>query len=444
MKVCIVGGGGGASNAANVVRRLDRDAEIHIFTDRSEIGNLPCEIPFVLRGTLPSWESSFAFRERFYKDGRIEVHLNAEVTEIIRAEKRLVAGGEKHSYDKVILNLGAIPAIPSLSGLDGRNESVLGADLKYARAFAEVMPQCTSAAVVGTGQIALEVASILKSKGYAPVYLVGRADHVLRGYLDGDMVGMVEERVKENGIELLLNSAVARVATRGSKKLLFLSDRELEVDLVFFALGSEPNTGLARRAGIELGETGAIAVNDYLQTSDPDIYAIGDCMENREPITGRKVRYQTATNAARSGRIAANNVVLGNVVRHQGTVLAFVTEVYDYEIGTVGFTEEYLRRAGFDVISNVTVTATRRRPFGGKPIHVKLIADRSAQTLLGAQLISEELVAGKIDRLALAIAEKTPVQRLALIDTCYSPTVGAGYEAVTMALDELAERLAGR
>ena len=160
-------------------------------------------------------------------------------------------------------------------------------------------------------------------------------------------------------------------------------------------------------------------------------------MENWDTLTGTRRRYQTATNAAKTGRIAGTNLVRGNVITYQGTVMPFITEVYGYEVGTVGLTEDYAREQGFDVVSSITTSSTRRRAFEGKPIHIKLIADRRSQLLIGAQIISEELVAGKIDRLAVAIAEKVPLQRLRQIDTCYSPTVGAGYEAVTMALDEL-------
>jgi len=444
LRVGIVGGGGGASNAANVIRSLDKEAQIDIFTNRGEIGNLPCEIPFVLRGTLPSWESSFAFRDKFYQERNIEVHLNTEVTEIVREEKRLIAGGESHNYDKAILNLGATPLIPSIPGLDGRNEFVLGTGLRYGRVFEEAIPKYTSAAIIGVGQIGLEVAAILEAKGYHRVYLVERFDRVLPTYLDKDMVEMIEEKIREKGIELILRAEVTNIATEGGGKLLSLSDRDLKVDFVFFATGVEPNTNLAQRAGIKLGESGAIAVNEYLQTSDPDIYAIGDCMENWDMLTGTKRRYQTATSAATTGRVAGRNLVLGNVLPYQGTVMPFITEVFGLEVGTVGFTETYAQEQGFDVVANITTTSTRRRAFGGKPIHIKLIADGKAQTLLGAQLISEELVAGKIDRLAVAIAERIPLQRLSLLDTCYSPTVGAGYEAVTMALNELMEKLASR
>jgi len=441
MKVCIVGGGGGANNAVNVIRRLDEGAQIDIFDKRGEIGHEPCEIPYVLNEFLPSWEDSFVFRPKFYDGRNVNVHLNTEVTDIIRDEKRLVAGGESYSYDKAILDLGSISIIPPIPGLDGQNEFVLDTSLETARVFEEAIPKYSSAAIIGVGQIALDTVEVLKAKNYDRIYLLGRSDRILRAYLDKDMAEVIEERIREGGIDLILSAKINSIESRNGKKIVSLLARELEVDFVLLATGAKPNVELARKAGIKIGESGAIAVNEYLQTSDPDIYAIGDCMENWDRITGGKRTYQTATSGATTGRIAATNLVLGNILPHQGTVMIFITEIFDCEVGTAGFTEAYARQQGWDVVCNVMRTATRRRAYGGKPIHIKLIADRKTQSLVGAQIISEEMVAGKIDRLALAIAEKIPVQQLALIDTCYSPTVGSAYESTVMALDQLMPKL---
>ena len=437
MKVCIVGGGGGASNAANVVRRLNEEAQIDIFTDRAEIGNQPCEIPFVLKGDLPSWNDTFVFTRKFYDQRNVTVHLNNEVTEIIRSEKRLIAGGEGYNYDKLILDLGATPAIPPIPGIDGLNEFVLTTSLKTARVFQEAIPQHSTAAVIGTGQIALEVAAVLKANNYERIYLLGRSESLLRAYLDQDMAERVEARIRDKGIDLILRARVDSVTSQNGKKILSLPDQELKVDFVFFATGSRPNIALAQRAGLEIGETGGILVNEYLQTSDPDIYAIGDCTENWDAILGLRRLYQTATSAARGGRIAATNLVGGNVLPYQGTTMPFIMEAFGYQVGTVGFTESYARERDLDVLSNIMTTATRRRAFGGRTIHIKLIASRETRTLVGAQIMSEELVAGKIDRLSVVIAARVPVERLAVIDTCYSPTVGTAYEPLIMALDEL-------
>jgi len=444
MRVCIVGGGGGANNAANVIRRLDKEAQIDLFDKRSEIGHVPCEIPYVLSGFLPSWQDSFVFRPKFYNERNINVHLNTEVTDIITEEKRLIAGGESYSYDKAILDLGSTPTIPPVQGLDGRNEFVLDTSLSTARILEKAIPKHSSAAIVGVGQIALDIAEVLQARNYDRIYLIGRADRVLRAYLDKDMAEIVKARIEQRGIELILSAQINSIKSRKSKKVISLPERELEVDLALFATGSKPNVELAKKAGIKVSESGAIAVNKYLQSSDPSIYAIGDCMENWDRITGSKRIYQTATSGATTGRIAATNLVLGNILPHQGTVMALVTEVFGYEVGTVGFTETHARKQGLDIVCSITRTATRRRSYGGKHIHIKLIADHKAQYLVGAQIISEEMVAGKIDRLALAIAEKIPVQKLAVIDTCYSPTVGSAYESTVMALDQLMPQLRER
>ena len=148
MNVCIVGGGGGASNAANVIRRLDREARIDIFTDRAEIGNQPCEIPFVLKGDLPSWDDTVVFKKKFYSERDINVHFNTDVTELIRPEKRITAGGESYGYDKLILALGATPTVPYFSGLDGKNDYSLGTDMADGVALGGAVARSTEAAVV--------------------------------------------------------------------------------------------------------------------------------------------------------------------------------------------------------------------------------------------------------------------------------------------------------
>jgi NADH oxidase (H2O2-forming) len=443
MKFCIVGGGGGASNAANVIRQLDREALIDIFTDRDEIGNQPCEIPFVLKGDLARWDQTFVFKGNFYAERNVNVHLDTAVTEIVGPERRLVANGVTHEYDRLILDLGSIPNIPAISGLDGQNEYVLSTNLNTARPLLEAITKNSDAAIVGVGQIGLEIAAALKARGYRSIHLLGRSDRVLRAYLDEDFAAKLETRISDSGVDLMLSTAVSSVANRDGTKVVSFSNKEIRVDFLVFAAGSRPNSGVAREARLAIGQTGAIAVNEYLQTSDPAIYAIGDCAETRDAILGVPRLYQTATNAARGGRLAATNAVLGNVLPLAGTTSPFIMEAFGYQVGTVGFSEREAREKGLDVRSNTITTATRRRAFGGKTIHIKLIADRGTRALVGAQILSEELVAGKIDRLSLAIAERVPVDRLAVVDTCYSPTVGSAYEPLVMAFDQLRLKLDG-
>jgi NADPH-dependent 2,4-dienoyl-CoA reductase/sulfur reductase-like enzyme len=440
MKVCIIGAGDGGAIAALQIRRLENNAEINIFSKRAELGCPPCEMPLVLSGTVAHWEELIrGLRTRpFYEKRSINIHLNTEVTDIFRKEKYVIAKSQRYDYDKLILALGAIPSLPSFSGLDGRNEFVLSTDMADGVALGNTIPKYDKAAIVGGGFIGLEIAAALKSRGYPKVYLLARRD-ILRAYLDKDMAETLEAVIKESGVELIPHARIENIRSQGERKRVILSERELEVDFVFFATGAQPNLELARKASLKIGETGAIAVNHYLQTSDSDIYAIGDCMENWDVIAGSKRRIQLATNAIRTGYIAGRNAVLNNAISYEGTVMPFITKVFGHQIGAVGFTEREAKERGVDVASVKVDTHWLRDRFDGKPAHYKLVADRSTKTLVGGQVVSEEIVSGTIDKLAVAIAAKMPLLKLVQIDSCYSPHVQEDQIAVPIQrlVDEL-------
>jgi len=255
---------------------------------------------------------------------------------------------------------------------------------------------------------------------------------ILRSYLDEDIAERVKDVLTQNGVELILPARIENISSKGEGKCISLSDRELEVDFVFFATGTKPNVELAQKAGLEIGKTSAISVNEHLQTSDPDIYAIGDCMENWDIVTGSKRRHQLAANAIRTGYIAGRNAALGNQLTYEGTVMPFVTKVFGYQIGAVGFTEREAQEKGLETVSVTVNTPRLRERFNGKPARYKLIANAKTGTLIGAQVISEEIVSGTIDKLAVAIACRMPLTKLVQIDSCYSPHVQEDQIAVPL------------
>ena len=424
MKICIVGAGDGGAIAALQVRRLDSNAQIEIFSKRAGLGCPPCEMPLVLGGVVDRWDELIRGMRTnaFYEKRGINIHLNTEVTDILRQEKCIIAGGEKYSYDKAILALGATPASPSFPGLDGKNEFALSTDMADGIALGNAISRHSRAAIVGGGFIGMEIATALKSRGYNEVYVLVRRD-ILRAHLDKDMSEKLEAVIRENGVELILPARIETITSQGEIKRVVLSDRELDVDFVFFATGVNPNVELARKAGLKIGKTSAIVVNQYLQTSDPDIYALGDCMENWDIITGAKRKHQLATNAIRTGYIAGRNVILNNLIAYQGTAMPFVTKIFGHQVGAVGFTETEAKEKGLDTASVKVDTPWLRQRFDGKPAQYKLIADRKTKTLIGAQIISEEIVSGTVDKLAVAIAAKMPLFKLVQIDSCYSPHV---------------------
>ncbi|HEY33082.1 MAG TPA: FAD-dependent oxidoreductase [Dehalococcoidia bacterium] len=424
MKVCIVGTGDGGATAANQVRRLDSEVQIDVFSKRTSLGCPPCEMPLVLGRTVATWDELVrGFREiSFWERRNATVHLNARVTDIDRQKKCIIADGKEYGYDKLILALGAVPVIPTVPGLDNKNEFSLSTDMTDGVALDEAITRSKEAAIVGGGSIGLEIADALKARGYSRVYLLVRAG-IMRAYLDEDMAERIKDVLMQNEVELVLPARIESMATKGDRKHILLSDREVEADFVFFATGTRPNVELAQKAILEIGETGAIVVNQNLQTSDPDIYAIGDCMENWDVVTGSKRQHQLAANAIRTGYIAGRNAVSGNQLTYEGTVMPFVTKIFGHQVGTVGFTEREAKEKGLEAVSISVDTARLRDRFNGKPAHYKLIADAKTKTLVGAQIISEEIVSGTVDKLAVAIASRMPLAKLVQIDSCYSPHV---------------------
>jgi len=440
MKVCIIGGGAGGRSAAGRIRQLDKEAQIEIFTKQSEVGYAPCELPFVLRGNIVTWEDIF-YPGDFFKEGQINLHVNTEVTDILREEKRIIAEGKTYAYDKAILSLGAIPSIPPIPGLDGRNEFTLSTNIADARTLDAVIPMYTSAAIIGAGAIGIEITLALMAKGYRSLYLLDIMENILPASLDKDMTDRVEGRLRQKRVELILPAMINGIRSESARKRLILPDRELEVDFIFFATGAKPNVDLARKGGLKIGSTGAISVNQYLQTSDPDIYAVGDCMENWDVITGSKTRRLMVTTAGITGEVAATNLVLGNTIPYQGTTMTFIIEIFGYKVGSVGFTERLAREKGLDVSSHITTTLTKRLKYGREPIYCKMIAERGTGNLLGAQVISEAPIRGAIDELALAIECKIPLDKLAQLDTPYSPAIGG--DQVRWAVRELMNKTNG-
>jgi NADH oxidase (H2O2-forming) len=423
MKICIIGAGAGGRIASGRLRELDKESQIDIFSKQSEIGYAPCELPFAMRGTFTDWDGIF-YPGNFFEKNEIKVHLETEVTDILRDEKRIIAGGKSYAYDKLVLSLGARPSIPVIPGVNGKNEFAMSTDISRWKELDSAISGCSSAAVIGSGAIGIETTQALKERGYRQIYLLEIMDHILPSAVDQDMGEKIEKVMVDSGVDLILSARIKSVVTESGKKRLILEDRELEVDLLIFATGAEPDIGIAEKAGIRIGQTGAIAVNQYLQTSDPDIYAVGDCMENWDVVTGAKTRRLMVTTARITGDIAAMNLVKGNVVPYRGTTMTFVMDVSGYEVGAVGFTEEKAKNMELDVTS-VSYKALKTRPaYGGKPVYCKLVADRRTQTLLGGQIISQQEIGGMINELAVAFAERVPIPNIMRIDTPYSPLIG--------------------
>jgi len=441
MKLVTVGTGGGAVVASNMLRLLKPDLEVHLFSKRGDVAYTACEFPYVLRGALPSFDDVFFANAGWFEKKGFNLHVNTEVTEINPKEKYVVADGERYPYDKAIINTGAVNFVPPIPGLDGDREYYLGTDMSEARDLQALMAKHKSAIIVGAGPIGLEVAEAFQEQGFEDVTVVEVLNNVLPRALDPDMADILKEAIENAGVKLFLGAGIDRIETEGNQKVVVLSDQRITADFLLVSTGVRPNTALAEKAGLAIGPTGGIVVNEYLQTSAPDIYAVGDCVESWDMMTNSKMLCPLATFTNRTGRVVGRNIALGNKVPFIGTALPFSSELFGRCVSTVGFTEGYAKKIGLDVLSVVSKGMTRKKALGGTPVHTKLVMDKKSQSLVGAQVIGDHTVGRMVDKLIIAVGEKMSVSKLSQYETVYSPTMNTSYDALVNAIDMLIVRL---
>ena len=441
MKIVMIGGGGACIVGANTLRVLGNKAQIDIYTRRDRTAYTPCEQPFVLRDVLSFGDMFYATLPWFEKKG-IGLHLETEVTAIDREKKVIIANGETVPYDILLINTGSVPKLPDIPGLEGDRVFTLTTELKHAHALEAIIPQCKRAAILGAGAIGLEMAETLVKKGYDKVHLIVSSPHVMSRFLDPEMAEKVHPFITEGGADLRTSTSVTKVKRGEDALALTLSDGDiLKVDFVLVAKGVRPNVDLAREAGLKIGTTGGIEVNPYLQTSDSTIYAAGDCMEGWDMLTGEKTLTALATFSNRTGRTVGRNIHFGNTVPFMGAIGTLGTEVFSQTIASVGLTEQAAVRKGIPVVSAVRKGMTRKVMFGGNPIWLKLVADKSRQILVGAQFLGPREVSRMAEKVIVLLGEKIALGRISQYENIFSPPLGMAYEPVTMVTDILISQL---
>jgi len=441
MKVVMIGAGGGAVVASNTLRLLGSNAEVDLFSIRDRVAYTPCEFPYVLRGALPSFEDIFYVDVGWFEKKGFRLHLNTEVTEIDPNGKYVIANGKKYPYDKAVINTGSVHVVPPIPGLDGEREYYLNTDISEARILEDAMSKYRSAVVIGAGPIGVELAESFKVRGFDEIYVVEVLDNILPRALDPEMAEVLQAPMESAGIKIFVGTQIKSVEREGDKKVAMLPDGEIRADFILVSTGVKPNVSLAQRAELAIGPTGGIVVNEYLQTSDPDIYAVGDCVEGWEMMTNSKTLCPLATFTNRTGRIVGRNIALGNRFPFIGTVLPFSGEFFGKCVAAVGFTESYSRKLGLDVLSVVHRGVTHKKKLAGVPLTIKLVLDKKSQVLVGAQIIGDHTVGRIADKLIVAIGERIPISKLSQYETVYSPPLNNSYDAVVNAIDILIGKL---
>lgn len=440
MKYIIIGGVAGGATAAARIRRIDEHAEIVLFEKGEHISYANCGLPYYIGGTIADRDKLFvqtpeAFGRRF----NIKVKTLSEVTKINPSAKTVTvktAIGKEYteSYDKLLLSPGASPVRPPLPGIDSEGIFTLRnvADTDAIKNYMQTHKPGT-AVIIGAGFIGLEMAENLHDAGIA-VSVVEMADQVMAP-IDYSMASFVHEHLAQKGVSLYLGKAVeAFEQTDGAINVKFKSGEVLKTDLVILSIGVRPNTLLASDAGLELGDMKGIKVNDYLQTSDENIYAVGDAIEFRHPITGMPWLNYLAGPANRQARIVADNMVFGNSSTYEGAIGTSVAKIFDLTVAATGLPAKRLRQFGIDYLS-ATIHPNSHAGYypGALPMTIKVTFSPADGKLLGAQIVGYDGVDKRIDEFALVIKRGGTVYDLQAIEQAYAPPYSSAKDPVAVA-----------
>ncbi|HNW85145.1 MAG TPA: FAD-dependent oxidoreductase [Candidatus Cryosericum sp.] len=438
MRVLVVGGNAGGASAAARLRRLDENAEIVVYEKGDYISFANCGLPYHVGGVIPDRsqllvQTPQSMKERF----NIDFLTGHEVTAIdpqahTVTVRNLATGSEVvDHYDKLILSPGGSPVRPPIPGIDSKGITPLWTIPDMDRIVAAVRGGARRAVVVGGGFIGVELAENLREQKL-DVALVEMLPQVL-SFLDPDMAAYAHQELLAHGVELHLGDGVASFAegTPGTLTVTLASGKQLTADLVVLAIGVRPNTQLAEHAGLAIGPTHGVVVDDHLRTSDPDIYAVGDVVEVEQFVTKSRALIPLAGPANRQARIAANNIA-GQDDTYTGTQGTSIVKVFDLAAGATGANAALLTRLGIPFRS-VTIHPGQHAGYypGSTPLHIKLLYGTDGK-LFGAQATGYDGVDKRIDVLATAIRMGATVDDLTDLELAYAPPYGSAKDPVNM------------
>jgi NADPH-dependent 2,4-dienoyl-CoA reductase/sulfur reductase-like enzyme/rhodanese-related sulfurtransferase len=434
-RIIIVGGVAGGASAAAKARRVDETAEIHVFERGPYISFANCGLPYFIAGEIDDREKLLVMTpKKFWDRSRIHAHVNHEVLSINRANKTIRVKGPKGeerdvSYDKLILSQGAKPIVPRIAGVELPNVFTLRdiPDMDRIAAFVnERRPR--HAVVIGGGFIGLEMAEAFHHRGIH-VTIVERNPHILP-LLDHDLAMHLQNQLRRDDFDFKTSAEAVRFTSEGVE---FADGSKSPADLILLSVGIKAEVELARVAGLEIGATGGVKTNGRMESSDPDIYAVGDAAETMHALTGARARIALAGPANRQGRIAGANAAGARMI-YPGALGTSIVRVLHMTAGFTGLNSEQATKAGFSFFTSLTRDNSHAHYYpGAKPILIKVIAEEGTGRLLGAQVLGERGVDKRVDIFATAITGKMSVFELENLDLAYSPPFGSANDPVNVA-----------
>ncbi|GGP06170.1 NADH dehydrogenase [Cloacibacterium rupense] len=438
MKILIVGGVAGGATAATRLRRLSEENEVIIFEKGQYVSFANCGLPYHISGTIDKRDALLlqtpeSLKERYNLDVRVFTEVMSIYTDEKKVSVKNLKTGEIYmeSYDKLLLSPGAEPIKPPFEGINSEKIYTLRNIPDMDKIVAKTK-NAQNFVVVGGGFIGLEVAENLIEAG-KNVKLVELGNQVMAP-VDFDIASFVHEKAKQKNLELLLNVGVEKFNDKGEAIEVFLNNgTSLETDAVILAIGVKPETKLAVEAGLEIGETRGILVNEFMQTSNPDIYAVGDAIEVAHYINNKKVLIPLAWPANRQGRIVADNMVLGNQYKYTGSLGSSILKFFELSVASTGLNEKTLKRFGVPYKTAIVTRGHHAGYYpGAKNMVLKLIFDENGK-IFGAQAVGEAGVDKRIDVIATAIKGNLTVYDLPEIEITYAPPYNSAKDPVNIA-----------
>jgi len=441
MKYIVIGAvAGGASTAARL-RRLDEKAEIVMFERGEYVSYANCGLPYYIGNVIKERNKLFVqtaagFNSRF----NIDVRVRNEVLSIDTFNKTVkvkdLGTGREYdeTYDKLVLSPGAEPIRPPLPGIGLEGIFTLRnvADTDYIKSYADTH-KAGKAVVIGAGFIGLEMAENLHELGM-DVTIVEMGNQVLAP-VDYPVAALIQQHIRGKGVNLRLSTTVAGFEhTEGQLKVLLNDEDSIEADIVILSIGVRPDTKLAVGAGLELGAAKGILVNEYLQTSDPDVYAVGDAIEFLNPITHQSMITYLAGPANKQGRICADNIVLGNVKKYKGAINTAIVKVFDMVVGATGVAVKHLQALSIPHIVSTTHSGSHAGYYpGAKQMSVQIAFSPDNGRLLSAQIAGFDGVDKRLDVFAAIIQQEGTIYDLQEFEHAYAPPFSSAKDPVNMA-----------
>ena len=441
MKYIIIGAVAGGASAAARLRRMDEHAEIVVFEKGEYISYANCGLPYYIGDVIKERNKLFvqtaaSFHQRF----NIDVRVRTEVMSIDPAQKKIIAKdlmtgkSYEESYDKLVLSPGAEPIRPPLPGIS--NEGIFTLrnvnDMDYIKSYVQ-NKNMRKAVVIGAGFIGLEMAENLHQLGLQ-VSIIEMGNQILAS-VDFPIASIVQNHIRSKGVDLRMESAVSGFSKEDGQLKVQLKDGDsLEADIVILSIGVRPDTKLASDAGLKIGNARGIWVNEYLQTSNPHIYAVGDAIEFENPITKQSMITYLAGPANKQGRIVADNIVLGNVRKYHGAINTAIVKVFDMTVATAGTASKHLKAANISHRVSTTHNGSHASYYpGSQQMTIQIAFSPEDGRLYSAQIAGFEGVDKRIDVLSSVIKRNSHIDELVEFEHAYAPPYSSAKDPINMA-----------